>query len=299
MFPLSGGGWVYVSNSEASAGGVGALRFDARGVLVDAYAILTGTSTNCAGGPTPWGMWLSCEEHARGRVFECDPTGAAPGEARPALGVFRHEAAIVDPVQGHVYLTEDEPDGRFYRFTPAGARAAGRLDLSAGVLEVAQVVGVAVTWHAVPDPEVTGALATREQVPESTAFNGGEGLWYYDGRVYFSTKGDDRVWEYDVVARAIRVHYDPLTAADPFLRGVDNLTGSAGGDILVAEDGDDLQLVAILPDGSLRAVLQVVDHPGSEVTGPAFDPSGTRLYFSSQRAPGGAVTYEVTGPFHV
>lgn len=299
VFPLPGGGWVYVSNSEASAGGAGALRFDALGVVVDAYAILTGTSTNCAGGPTPWGTWLSCEEHAAGRVFECDPTGASPAEVRPALGVFRHEAAIVDPVRRHVYLTEDEPDGRFYRFTPAGAPAGGALDLSAGVLEVAEVVGGAVTWLAVPDPERTGALPTRYQVPTSTPFNGGEGIWYHDGKVYFSTKGDDRVWEYDAVASAMRVHYDYLTAADPFLRAVDNLTGSAGGDILVAEDGDDLQLVAILPDGSLKAVLQIVNHPGSEVTGPAFDPSGTRLYFSSQRAPGGAVTYEVTGPFHV
>ena len=39
----------------------------------------------------------------------------------------------------------------------------------------------------------------------------------------------------------------------------------------------------------------------SEITGPAFDPSNERLYFSSQRGKSGSasggVTYEVKGPF--
>jgi hypothetical protein len=43
--------------------------------------------------------------------------------------------------------------------------------------------------------------------------------------------------------------------------------------------------------------LQVVGHSGSEIAGPAFDPSGTRLYFSSQRGRRGlmneGITYEV------
>jgi secreted PhoX family phosphatase len=43
-------------------------------------------------------------------------------------------------------------------------------------------------------------------------------------------------------------------------------------------------------------------HDGSEITGPAFSPDGTRLYFSSQRGSGGGttdpgMTFEVTGPF--
>jgi secreted PhoX family phosphatase len=77
------------------------------------------------------------------------------------------------------------------------------------------------------------------------------------------------------------------------------LTLSCCGDVLVAEDGGDMQVVAILPDGTLKPLLQVTGHSGSEITGPAFDPSGTRLYFSSQRGPSGGVTYEVTGPFHL
>jgi hypothetical protein len=72
--------------------------------------------------------------------------------------------------------------------------------------------------------------------------------------------------------------------------------------VLVAEDaGGDMQLVGLTTGGAPIALLQVVGHDGSELTGPAFDPSGTRLYFSSQRGTNGApeegVTFEVTGKF--
>ena len=85
------------------------------------------------------------------------------------------------------------------------------------------------------------------------------------------------------------------------LTGVDNLVGNAAGDILVAEDGGDQQIVAITTGGTVIPLLQVTGHGGSELTGPAFSPDGMRLYFSSQRGPGAGlgqgVTYEVSGPF--
>ena len=100
VFKVADRGWVYVSNSEIpnGGGGVGALRFDADGAVVEAYPILRDTTLNCAGGATPWNTWLSCEEFPLGRVWECDPFGKQPAVARPALGVFAHEAAAVDPV---------------------------------------------------------------------------------------------------------------------------------------------------------------------------------------------------------
>ena len=302
-FPTQDGGWIYVSNSEVPLiGGVGALRFAADGELIDAYPILEGSNVNCAGGPTPWGTWLSCEEIDRGRVFETDPWGEAEAVDRPALGRFKHEAAAIDPDLACVYLSEDEGDGCFYRFQSSSVDADGHLSLTEGELQVAVVdEGGHVTWVPVPDPLAEGDTPTRQQVPEATLFDGGEGLWWFEGVVYLSTKGDNRIWAYDTKNETITTIYDRATAPDPeALYGVDNLTVSACGDVLVAEDGGQMRIVAVLPDGGLKPLVQLVGQDDSEITGPAFDPSGTRLYFSSQRAIGtlSGITYEITGPFH-
>ncbi len=303
-FSARGGGWIYVSNAEsfgplpgAFRAGVGALRFDARGEVIDAYRLLEGTLLNCAGGATPWGTWLSCEEHIEGRVWECDPTGERPAVVHDALGTFKHEAAAFD-ARGRVYLSEDERDGRFYRYTPHRRR-----DLSAGVLEMAELDEQGnVTWHVVPDPNpAPGATRTRRQLgDQTTPFDGGEGLVHNHGHVFLTTKGDDRVWDYDVSSQRMVVLYDPTTHPTPILSGVDNITALPSGELFVAEDGGNMELVVLTRELRAAAVVRVLGQPGSEITGPAFDPSGRRLYFSSQRAGpmGLGITYEVAGPFH-
>lgn len=288
--------WIYVSNSEFGVGtsGVGALAFDGDGAVTHAYPILTGSTRNCAGGPTPWGTWLSCEEVEGGKVYECDPTGRRDAVDLPALGRFIHEAACVDPDREQLYLTEDAPDGRLYRFTPGEYP-----DLTSGVLEVAAVTEGDVTWVEVPDP--SGAFApTRRQVAESTAFNGGEGIWYRDDIVWFVTKGDAGVWKLDAAAQRIEQIYRGADG-EIVLGGPDNITLSDSGDLYVCEDqGADQQVVLITPDGVVAPVLQLTGQTGSELAGVAFDPSGTRMYVSSQRGNGGlGITYEITGPFRV
>jgi uncharacterized protein len=304
-YPTPEGGWIYASNAELPGGygGVGALRFNPQGEVVDGYSILSGTSLNCAGAHTPWGTWLSCEEFPEGHVWECDPSGGTAAVMRPALGTFKHEAAAVDPIGGHIYLTEDTSDGRLYRFTPSLPAQGTRLDLSAGGLEVAEVVGDktgTVRWHPLPDP--SGAdVPTARQVQQSTSFSGSEGMTYAGGTVYFVTKYDTCVWAYDIATGSLRIIYDDDRFADPVLTGLDNVVVAPGGEVLVAEDGGDMQIVAIMPGGEVAPLLQVVGHIGSEIAGPAFDPSGRRLYFSSQRGRmgliSGGITYEVTGPF--
>ena len=112
-------------------GGVTKVVYDLKSKkLVEDYLVLAGTAANCAGGRTPWGSWLTCEEAMlkptenadkyHGFVFETP--SAATGLIDPvplkAMGRFTHEAASVDPETGIVYMTEDARHGLFYRYIP-------------------------------------------------------------------------------------------------------------------------------------------------------------------------------------
>jgi uncharacterized protein len=302
-FPGQGGGFLLVSNSESFKGGASALRFGPSGQVEDAYSILSGTTQNCSGGGTPWGTWLSCEEVEGGRVWECDPSGRRKAVPHPAMGIFKHEAAAVDERRRHVYLTEDLVDGGLYRYTPARWP-----DLSAGRLEIARVArGGHVQWAPVPDP-LARRTPTRRQLRGSTRFKRGEGIWLDGDTLYVSTTYDHRVHAYDVRRERIEVIYDGLASKSAPLLRVDQLTGSRAGEVFVCEDisTDEIDMGVITADRKVSKFLSVTGpkHRNSELTGVTFDPSGNRMYFSSQRAfpksdlePGPGGIFEVTGPF--
>ncbi len=219
-----------------------------------------------------------------------------PLRPRPALGVFQHEAACVDPVDGRLYLTEDNFGANFYRFTPDDYP-----DLSTGTLEVAIMdASMNVTWAPVPDPTTaqTGQ-ATRIQVPGATQFSNAEGIWYSRGVTYFTTKIDKKVWAYDIRAGKMDILFDRELALDSSLDAVDNVTVSPTDDVLICEDGGNMEIGIISTKREVAPLIRFegAEHNNSEVCGVTFSPDGKRMYATSQRANNAGAVYEISGPF--
>ena len=206
-------------------GGTTTIEFDTAAATVhEGWTSLAGTAVNCAGGPTPWGSWLTCEEtvlgpgaepsfleslrqrlatpdyeRPHGYVFEVPADGTASAEPYPAMGRFVHEAVAIDPATGIVYETEDRGTSGFYRFLPEEAgvlSAGGRLemlciaDTPRADLRTGQSAGPwrPVSWAPIDDPDPAevdeGSVFEQGIAGGGAAFARLEGTWYGDGRIY-------------------------------------------------------------------------------------------------------------------
>lgn len=217
----AGGGTTSLEVKQNRDGSVG---------LIAEFVSLSGTHTNCAGGPTPWGSWISCEETTAGPAtgfgkphgycFEVPASAGSEVEPVPlkAMGRFVHEAVAVDPGSGIIYLTEDfpyeagnptRPGSGFYRFlpdVPGRLAAGGRLQMLAirGLPQYLAVRGqrvgqtLPVTWVPINNPDPADAERNPSSVFLQGFAQGGaifqrlEGCWYGEGNIYFnSTSGGD------------------------------------------------------------------------------------------------------------
>jgi len=311
--------------TAACLGGTTTMVYDTKQLkVVRQFLSLAGTLKNCAGGLTPWGSWITCEETTdrasktlaqdHGYNFEV-PVTAEPTltKAVPlkAMGRFKHEAVAVDPKTGIVYQTEDQGDGLIYRFIP---KVKGQL-AKGGKLQALMVrsvpsldtrnweerrVGVG-TKLPVQWLDIEGVEAPKDDLRQrgfkkgAARFARGEGMWYSRGSIYFActnggAKKEGQVWKFNSDGLELFAEPNDESLCD----NCDNLTVAPWGDLILCEDGGAEQfLVGITPEGKFFKLARNAKS-NSEFAGACFSPDGTTLFVNIQHA---GLTLAVTGPW--
>jgi secreted PhoX family phosphatase len=300
------------------------------------FVSLSGTSVNCAGGITPWGSWISCEETVNstangfgqnhGYNFEIPSSATGPVTPVPLkeMGRFVHEAIAVDPTTGIVYQTEDAGAAGFYRFipnVPGDLAKGGRLEMLR-LSDVAnydtrkgQKVGrrFACEWVLIDQAYDENPAQPSTFVFSQGAAKGGaifarlEGCWWGDSSVYFTaTSGGDagagQVWRYVPGPRGGWLTLVFESPSFSVLNSPDNILVTPRGGIVICEDGAGTNYVRGITRGG--AVFDVVRNNinTSEWAGACWSPQGRTLFVNMQGSTTATsstlgATYAIWGPW--
>jgi uncharacterized protein len=273
----------------AARGGCTTTVVDAEGNVQQAWTSLNGTQMNCAGGPMPWGSWISCEEtvngpdvgpdftgvsnalltRPHGYIFEVPSTGISDAEPIRNAGRFAHEAAAFNPEEGILYLTEDNfefPSGYYRYIPPSNPMVAGRLE-DGGTLQMLRVVGTPnahleaqqamgttynVDWVDIDDPDTLFPAGTTND--EALVFVGDQGR--AQGAAGFS-RLEGHAFDRGVL------YFTSTQGGGPAETGPENTTGYGNG------QG---QVWAYRPaDQTLTCVFQSPPKPANAVDNPVLD----------------------------
>jgi len=319
-FPGLGGTSTFVFNEETME-------------IEKQFLSLAGTYRNCAGGPTPWGSWLSCEEDVtkkgeldgnvekdHGYVFEVPATDtitlASPKPIKE-MGRFNREAVAYDPEGGILYMTEDRHDGLLYRFIPNkknDLHSGGKLQSLAikngpkfdtrnwpetvGP-DIQPNVAMKLEWIDLDDVEsAQDDLRMRGHEKGAAIFARGEGMWYDEGVIYFACTNGGNLMKGQIFKLTPNADGGELELfIEPnnveIMKYCDNLTVAPWGDVMICEDDLDPYLRGVTPEGHIFTFGHNTAYQ-SEFTGICFSPTGKTMFVNIQHV---GLTLAISGPW--
>ena len=290
------------------------------------YMSLLGTLVNCAGGATPWGTWISCEETVdtkskqllknHGYNFEVTPyqhTQLNNAVPLKAMGRFRHEAVAINPKTSIAYQTEDRNDGLIYCFIPnvkekywKGGQLKALIITNNDSNDTRnwteknfiQNKQYQIDWMSLenidnPDDEMRHIAAEKG----AAIFARPEGMWYDDDMVYFTcTSGGDKklgqIWKINLMQQTLELIFESHNS--DAMKACDNITIAPWGDVIVCEDckGRD-RIMGIKKNGETYVIAENILN-NSEFAGINFSPDG-KILFVNIYSP--TMTMAITGPW--
>ena len=260
---------------------------------------------------TPWGTLLFAEETAGGRLFEAfldpkDPSVVSRVEARPELGIMRHEGIGADQ-DGSVYVIDELNGGSIYRFVPTV-----RGDLSDGQLYALKLTGLTDAEQVWNPATYTDKVGAFEWVPldmalvvqdadaasnavQATEFGRPEDVQIIKNVLYVANTSEDRVVAIDLrsqqlsgyVESGVNLPVEDEAAGVTGFNSPDNLAAGPTGQLWIVEDNtpSDIWVASkSTQDGvatDVKLFASLVD-PGAEASGIYFGRDPHTLYVNIQ-----------------